>query len=879
MFSVKYFLNLSIILSLLSHPLYASGKRPLDPNEGEKNLSPRASIEMPPQKKQRVGTPVTSNKSEPTPDQEMDPYVSKKISIHELMKLLSQKISIKEFMKAKEKNEAVPGREPLDLIHVTQLRKVMNDLDRPLTGKGVGVIVIDAGFESHHEFSENIAFQKTMTWKGKPNYHGTHVSGIIGGRTYGVAPEVQLSLIAINQNANILHVNVPLAVVHSYLRDLTYALETAAKIPGDIVNISMRLANGVIPDEVKQALIKVAQSGKSIFVSSGNKSLSLGSNPHTKSLVKISESPEIQGSMVLVGNLQNDETLSPKSNTAGASKKFISAPGTNILSSAQWKYIKLSGTSMASPSVAGVAALIKEAFPTLSPSEINDLLFESARKTSHKGKNYDPEFGHGCVDALAAIQLGLSKGFTLKKEDKEAPHPLAKYIDGSEQPTDPEDLFILGGLYSNSYGRTDIYPSKDKRKDRNLPKVKIDEELGQKYLEEAADKGHKGAQYAVGVGFAGSGQSIKALKYLDLAAQQGHSQASYELGKIFYYGEDEGEVVTKDIVKAIHYFDEAARGGIENAHAYLGDMFSDGLNINGSMIFPPDHVKAFNHYFKCAEQSFVETYLKDGNTNELLMPSVRLAPNDKPFYHRDIQSMIYDLLSSWPVNSQGIDKTDENILNSEKEAVLNHFTRKMIALSTSMMTQNDKALLDSERNKLSFYKEAHHALTVLSNFKLLKKITFGRDIHVVDEMRDLEKNLKKYMDLKQIEKYDTDNEIAYGRIPLLDENHFFLTLGNENLKMADEFLKAMESLQKLVSHYKDKAETLNETLKTSQNESPLFKETLSRKSQRASSKHLFFLKFEQAIKDWVQNGQPRKRHVTRIKNSFELPYLGPEMRF
>jgi subtilisin family serine protease len=80
-----------------------------------------------------------------------------------------------------------------------------------------------------------------------------------------------------------------------------------------------------------------------------------------------------------------------------------------------WNYYGvLQGTSMASPHVAGIAALMLEADPSLTPVTLRTLLQESAKQDAFTGKVPNGIFGYGKVDALAALMAvrTLSDGNT-----------------------------------------------------------------------------------------------------------------------------------------------------------------------------------------------------------------------------------------------------------------------------------------------------------------------------------------------------------------------------------------------------------------------------------------------------------------------------------
>jgi Subtilase family len=94
----------------------------------------------------------------------------------------------------------------------------------------------------------------------------------------------------------------------------------------------------------------------------------------------------------------------------------ISGPGVDVLSlgaSSNNDYFSMSGTSMAAPHVAGVAALLWSQFPNKTATEIDQALTASARDVGSCGK--DPVYGHGLVDAVAAAMY-LESGVTASEK-------------------------------------------------------------------------------------------------------------------------------------------------------------------------------------------------------------------------------------------------------------------------------------------------------------------------------------------------------------------------------------------------------------------------------------------------------------------------------
>ena len=99
-----------------------------------------------------------------------------------------------------------------------------------------------------------------------------------------------------------------------------------------------------------------------------------------------------------------------------------------------YHFAKLSGTSMASPMVAGVAALLLQAKPELSATDVKQILLLTAREDNKTGvlpAEGDPKWGHGKVDAMAALREALDLGLNESNEDfsfKVYPNPVSSTL-------------------------------------------------------------------------------------------------------------------------------------------------------------------------------------------------------------------------------------------------------------------------------------------------------------------------------------------------------------------------------------------------------------------------------------------------------------------
>ena len=139
-------------------------------------------------------------------------------------------------------------------------------------------------------------------------------------------------------------------------------------------------------------LTTMYNEGFLIVAASGNSGLNVQMYPAAHPLV------------MAVGAVQSDSTIWPSSNYGTWLE--ISAPGKSIYSTTvnslgQSVYAYYSGTSMATPHVAGVAALVWSHFPTCTNTQIRYALVRSANDAGLSG--CDQYFGYGIVQAKAAV--------------------------------------------------------------------------------------------------------------------------------------------------------------------------------------------------------------------------------------------------------------------------------------------------------------------------------------------------------------------------------------------------------------------------------------------------------------------------------------------
>ncbi len=249
------------------------------------------------------------------------------------------------------------------------------------TGKGVTVAVIDTGVKANHEDLPNL--RRVEVTNGKEPLgledatgHGTHVAGIIGAAMgngkggAGIAP-----------GATILSLRVVNAAGYIYDSALIAALRTAVKNGAQIVNISI---GGTAYNAVFQKVINEAtEAGVTVVAAMGNDGTNCLNYP--------------AGYDNVIGVVSVDRTNNRASGSSYGTWGDVAAPGAAVWSTTyNGSYGPKSGTSMASPVVAGVAALYKSVHSDATPAQITARL----KATATRGGS---DLGAGIVNAAAAL--------------------------------------------------------------------------------------------------------------------------------------------------------------------------------------------------------------------------------------------------------------------------------------------------------------------------------------------------------------------------------------------------------------------------------------------------------------------------------------------
>lgn len=274
------------------------------------------------------------------------------------------------------------------------------------TGSGIRVAIIDGAVDvNHKDLKENISKdrydatsdKKVLTFDNA-NFHGTHCAGIVGAirnnniQVCGVAPDSEIVPIRVEVDEQ----DFP---IHA-----NRAIEWAWKNDVDVISISWGCTeNSKIKNAINNALSK-GRDGKGCVVvtSAGNNGNGNGN---------ISFPGNFNHEVITVGAIMNNGKR--YSASSYGDYMFVCAPGYEILSTVPDNKIeKASGTSMAAPHVAGVAALILERDSTLTAKQVREIIAKNTtdinpddnRVTKEFDSKWDKEYGYGLVNAYECVR-------------------------------------------------------------------------------------------------------------------------------------------------------------------------------------------------------------------------------------------------------------------------------------------------------------------------------------------------------------------------------------------------------------------------------------------------------------------------------------------
>ena len=261
------------------------------------------------------------------------------------------------------------------------------------TGEGVTVAVLDTGIDDdHREFDDydpdnwaefSFEGEEIDSTPYDAHGHGTHVSGtVLGGNAsgthIGVAPDAELYAINVFPG-------VPDGQASTTLAAIVAGMQHAVEEDTDVMNLSLGGSGyaGIYVDVIRNA----KESGTHVVSSSGNSgpdSTGTPANVYNGTAVGASDEDRDIASFSTGTEVNTSEDwgfMAPDDWPEEYATPDVSAPGVDVVSAVPGDgYEAWSGTSMASPHVTGMVALMMSAHDELTPSEAKDVMEETANK-------------------------------------------------------------------------------------------------------------------------------------------------------------------------------------------------------------------------------------------------------------------------------------------------------------------------------------------------------------------------------------------------------------------------------------------------------------------------------------------------------------------
>lgn len=269
------------------------------------------------------------------------------------------------------------------------------------------------------KYGNNIVYSKDRG----DSFHGTHVAGIIAqGRDNGLGGD------GVDDNVEIM----PIRAVpdgDEYDKDIALSIRYAVDNGAKIINGSFGKAYATHPGWVWDAIKYAASKDVLIVFAAGNEEKNVDVEPTFPSDT-MDKKIEIANNVLTIGALDyeyGDGMVADFSNY-GAKNVDVFAPGVKIYATVpegQYKYLQ--GTSMASPNVAGVAALIRSYYPNLKASQVKEIIMKSGTpidldvavgEKQEKIPFANASVSGKIVNAYNALKMAEEKSEKIKKSPK-----------------------------------------------------------------------------------------------------------------------------------------------------------------------------------------------------------------------------------------------------------------------------------------------------------------------------------------------------------------------------------------------------------------------------------------------------------------------------
>ncbi|MDX2451283.1 S8 family serine peptidase, partial [Desulfosarcina sp.] len=286
------------------------------------------------------------------------------------------------------------------------------DLNDRLTGTGYDFIS-STSISNDGDGIDDDPDDPGNTTTGTSSFHGTHCAGTVAAETNNGS-----GLAGVTWDTQIMPVRI-LGVGGGTLYDLMQGIRYAAGLSNDsgiTLNatqradiISMSLGGGGYSVSTQNVINQARSAGVIIIAAAGNKSTATPFYPASYDGVISVSAVNINGTLASYSNYGSDIDVAAPGGDAGDydgdsyADRVWSTCGNDSSGSIQYNYVAYYGTSMATPHVAGVVALMKSLDQALTPTGLDTLLSSGAITNDIGNTGRDDYYGHGLIDALKAV--------------------------------------------------------------------------------------------------------------------------------------------------------------------------------------------------------------------------------------------------------------------------------------------------------------------------------------------------------------------------------------------------------------------------------------------------------------------------------------------
>ena len=313
----------------------------------------------------------------------------------------------------------------LATVYASAVHAASGSIDPRLTGRGIGVAVIDSGIASHADVDSRVIasvnFNPNVTGTGDAFGHGTAVASIIAGngaagngRYIGIAPGANLINLRVNDGSGA-------APTSAIINAIVWAVANKERYNIRVMNLSLlsSVAESYHTSPIDAVVEYAWLHGIVVVVAAGNlgPQTALYAPANDPYVITVGATDDHGTSTITDDTLARFSSYGPTQD--GYAKPDLVAPGLHLVTALAsgsdfalnhldhligTGYIQLSGTSVASPIVAGVATLYLQWHGDVRPGELKALLLATAQRLPFAGS------GAGYPDVVRALAQDEPEG-------------------------------------------------------------------------------------------------------------------------------------------------------------------------------------------------------------------------------------------------------------------------------------------------------------------------------------------------------------------------------------------------------------------------------------------------------------------------------------